>query len=103
MKITRVPTSPDLQILQKVRSENNICPFCGESRKSYSIDNGISGGDIVHKKLVSAETNQPWYKCMFSGQKAKVMWYLKFTCRSCGAKWESDEYPMPDYEVKKSK
>lgn len=77
MKITRVQTSPDLQILQKVRSENNICPFCGESRKSYSIDNGISGGDIVHKKLVSAETNQPWYKCMFSGQKAKVLWYLK--------------------------
>lgn len=100
MKITKNPDKYDMNVYlkEKVLKECYTCPFCGENRKfGISMDkdgvpksHGIQDG-IYYNIYVSVS--------LFKKQLMKVN---KFSCTTCGAKWESDPYDVgnkPEYKV----
>jgi len=106
MKVLKLPDSiePNKLLESKIRKENSICPFCGET-KIYDlftfVKEGIwdtSGVECVSDGIVGMErygVEKPFWKHLFS----KPQWWktLEFKCHTCGAKWKTDEFPAIKY------
>ena len=86
MKITRSGEKAEFfrQNKAKANAGCNVCPCCGETKSvmeyfSYGITNsGISSG-----------THKCWCEGFFRIKHMKVDCY---SCKTCGAKWESEPY-----------
>lgn len=108
MKITKLPDKyePNKILKEKVIEKCRICPCCGESKlctlqdELDAINEGkkISGvtqflGGVAIRRF---GFQKPWYKHILQGKK----WWntLEFECETCGARWESDEFPDIEYE-----
>lgn len=106
MKITKFPDkyNPNKILMDTIIKRNSVCPCCGENR-FYTFEDRLNAIE-KHEKLSGVRQiachqrlgfQKPWYKHIFQGEK----WWnsLSFKCETCGAEWESDEFP--DIECEK--
>lgn len=99
MKLTELPRccEPNYQMMKRIKEDNKICPCCGEDR-TFGFENGkmygVFLGGFPCKEI---KRQKPWYKHIFS--KPKTWWHLEFECYTCGARWESEEYPYIEYKL----
>lgn len=108
MRITKFPDKcdPNKIMMDTIIKRNSVCPFCGENRfctfedelNAIKKHENLSGVrqicGVSHRRL---GYKKPWYKHIFQGEK----WWnsLLFRCETCGAEWESEEFP--DIECEK--
>lgn len=100
MRVTKFPDKCDLNkiMMDTIIKRNSVCPCCGENRLCTIKDEldainkheKLSGvRQIAEYKRLGFQ--KPWYKHIFQGEK----WWntLSFKCETCGAEWESEEFP----------
>lgn len=103
MKITKFPDNynPNKILMDTIIKRNSVCPCCGENR-FYTLEDRLNAIE-KHEKLSDGVRQiygirhrrlgfqKPWYKHIFQGEK----WWntLSFKCETCGAEWESEEFP----------
>ena len=99
MKITKFPDKcdPNKILMDTIIKRNSVCPCCGEN-KFCTVKDEL---DAIkkHEKLSGVRQisgvrrlgfQKPWYKHVFQGEK---WWNSLFKCETCGAEWESEEFP----------
>lgn len=101
MKIIEKPYADVINkmLLGKIADINSICPFCEEDRKFDFMQwckcgvhkNEKYGVELRHDEIRYGH-QKPWYKHLF--EKSQYWKTLVFKCHTCGAKWESDEFPF---------
>ena len=107
MRVTKFPDKcdPNKIMMDTIIKRNSVCPFCGENR-FYTFKDELNAIE-EHKKLSGVRQicgvshrrlgfQKSWYKHIFQGEK----WWnsLSFKCETCGAEWESEEFPDIEYE-----
>mgnify|MGYP002623915622 CR=1 FL=1 len=91
MKITKLPNvlDPSLMIQKKMREKFAVCPFCGESRRKDLYGKfGVELINYVPSKGYYGRAKGDWFG-------PKHLYHIDcYRCRTCGAEWESDPYPV---------
>lgn len=105
MKITRLPDKcePNVMLRKKMIERYRMCPCCGENRfldfkaqlEAIKENKGKFGVRLMVYGNRRLGFQKPWYKHIFEGEK----WWnsLSFKCETCGAEWESEEFPDIEY------
>lgn len=101
MKIIKLPDEFDMKVYLKEKEleKCSICPFCGETRDYIdSIKEGLDykdwyGIDSICKTWYGRNDEfEPFSFKKLIPQKWKHWKVVCFSCKTCGAKWESDPY-----------
>lgn len=72
----------------KLKEAYGRCPFCGESKLARTLgDHGVY--HQLHYERYGKP--KPLWRNLFAN---KTQWYFyAFKCNSCGAEWETEEFP----------
>lgn len=88
MKITKTSKNETLKNARRIRANMGcyVCPCCGETKSALEyIDE-----DIYDKGIFSGVSKE-WSRGIFQLRNMRIDCY---SCRTCGAQWESDAYEM---------
>lgn len=99
MKIIKYPKEfdPNMMIEEEIKKKYGVCPFCGENRK-HTYEKGKYIGIGYYSYHTRFGKQKPVWKNIL---KPDYFWYkIRFTCNSCGAKWESEEFPKIEINEK---
>lgn len=99
MKITKFPDKcePNKLLKDKIKNMYMTCPCCGENKKYDFFDKKHIGVECYLFYPTRYGKQKPWYKHMFD--RSRYWNKLLFECHTCGAKWESEEFPEIEYEL----
>lgn len=97
-KITKLPKSMDpFEITKKkIREKYHTCPFCGESRPLIArIEAGKGLSEGISCILLHADWRPLNRLCFW--EKHYFFYRYDFRCNTCGAEWQSEEFPDLGY------
>ena len=104
MKITKLPDKcePNKLLKEKIKNMYMTCPCCGENRECDIFDDIKNNRKHIGVECYSFYParygiQKPWHKHLFD----KRTWWttMIFECHTCGAKWESEEFPEIECEL----
>lgn len=99
IKIIKLPDilNPNKIAEDKILEKYGTCPFCGEKRE-YDHRNGLNSPGVSRYSIdwhgKYNERDGGIFACVRFWEKSRRWKYIKFTCYTCGAKWESPTYPI---------